>query len=502
MMTPNPSAFATTTALPQAPEIRPAGARPHGSTVARDEPRLRALLSLRPWRTEIAIVIAYLVVTRIGSLTAAKVGVQLGPLPLFLTDITLIGLVVIAALHRPGRLLFWASSGTQAGSVGFAIWILCWLAVIYFVIAFPSYHIYAVRDLAIFEYSLFFPLTYFAIPNRTWAIRASRYFVYAGVVMAMLLLIQAGTGIDLGFGAEKRTAFRGEIGFVGYGDLGGVIAFSLVALLAYLFYERRRRSGHLAAAILCFVALAATGTRSAFIGVVLAGAVTFMLAARRYRFGLVVFVAILVGLTVLGAAVPDAFPGASVLRRFYLVVASAMGGVEDTNAAFRLIRWKDATATWLQSPVLGVGFGRDILHQVYLGDWSPDKFNLGMPHNTFLFLLARMGVVGFGLVVFTWSVGILRLARVARRSRQPDDLAVVNILVAMAGFAAFVLFFERPMNNASFWIMLAISQRLAETSWTPQGYIAPFRIRAPWERAPTAALQTPATPRWATGQPA
>jgi hypothetical protein len=46
-------------------------------------------------------------------------------------------------------------------------------------------------------------------------------------------------------------------------------------------------------------------------------------------------------------------------------------------------------------------------------------------------------------------------------------LAAANILVAMAGFAAFVLFFERPMNNASFWIMLAVAQRLAETSRVP-----------------------------------
>jgi hypothetical protein len=31
----------------------------------------------------------------------------------------------------------------------------------------------------------------------------------------------------------------------------------------------------------------------------------------------------------------------------------------------------------------------------------------------------------------------------------------------MAGFAAFVLFFERPMDNAVFWIMLAAASRLA-----------------------------------------
>jgi O-antigen ligase len=460
-MTPNPSAFAAPTALPQAPGMRPAGAMSRAAAVARHEPRLRALLSLRPWRTDVVIIIAYLVVTRIGSLAAAKVGVEIGPVPLFLTDMTLIGLLVIAAFRRPARLLFWASSGTQAGAAGFAIWILCWLAVVYFLIAFPLYHIYAVRDLAIFEYSLFFPLTYFAIPNRNWAVRVTRYFVYAGVVSAGLILIQAGTGIEVGIGKAQRVVLGTVVHFVGDDDFGGVVAFSLAGLASYLLFERRRKRIHLAAAVLCFLALAEAGTRSAFVGFVLAGIVTFLLVANRYRLGFVIFAAALAGALILGAMLPNSIPGVAVLHRFYIAIMSGIGGSQDPNAAFRLVRWKDAISTWLESPVIGAGFGRNVLHQVYLGEWSPDKFNLGMPHNTFLFLLARMGVVGFGLVVFSWLKVTTRLSRDVRRYRRPDDLAVVNILVAMAGFASFVLFFERPMNNAAFWIMLAIAFRLS-----------------------------------------
>jgi len=456
------SVFASPTALPPGPSRLSSRATPRGTAFGYYEPSLRELLSLRGWRAETIVIIAYLVVTRIGSLAAAKVGVQVGPVPLFLTDLTLVFLFVMIALRSPGRLLFWVSSGTQAGAEGFAIWVLCWLAVVYFLVAFPSYHIYAVRDLAIFEYSLFFPLTYFAIPNRTWAIRVARYFVYAGVVLGTLLLSQLIVGVDLGFSGESRIAFGRQLEFEGYGDLGGVLAFSLVALVAYLLCERNRRGLHLAAAILCFVALAATGTRSAFVGVVLACALTFMVIASRGRFVFMLFAAVLGGLMVLGATVPDAFPGATSLQKFYFTVTSGVGGWQDANGAFRLVRWKDAVETWLQSPVLGVGFGGNILHDVYIGDWSPDKFNVGMPHNTFLFLLARMGIVGFGLVVFSWLAGTIRLARTAYRSRRPDDLAATNILVAMAGFAAFVLFFERPMNSATFWIMLAIAQRLAQ----------------------------------------
>jgi O-antigen ligase len=479
-----PSAF-THHRVPFMPSAR---VLPPAAAVARYEPRLQELLSLRPWRTEMVVIIAYLLVTRIGSLGAAKVGIQVGPVPLFLTDMTLISLFVIVALRYPGRLLFWASSGTQAGVAGFAIWILCWLAVVYFLVAFPVYHIYAVRDLAIFEYSLFFPLTYLAIPSRTWAVRLSRYFVYAGVVLGMLLLIQITTGVNLGFSGEMRIAFGRTLNFEGGGDLGGALAFSLVALVAYFLCERHRRRLHFAAAMVCFIALAASGTRSAFVGVLLAGTVTFMLTAPRGRFTFMSFAAILGGLIALGATVPDSFPGATSLQKFYFTVTSGMAGLQDANGAFRLVRWKDVVSTWLQSPVLGVGFGGNILHEVYVRDWSPDRFNVGMPHNTFLFLLARMGFIGFGLVVFSWVVGIVRIGRVAYRSHQPDDLAAVNILVAMAGFAMFVLFFERPMNNASFWIVLAIAQRLADTRHSSSGSSLGWKPLAALRAAPPAGI--------------
>jgi O-antigen ligase len=443
----------------------------------RREHSLRALLRIRPWRTDVAIVIAYIVVTRIGSLAAAKVGIQIGPVPLFLTDLTMLALLGLAVIKRPGRLLFWISSGTQAGAIGFAVWMLVALDVVYFLVAFPAYGIFAARDFAIFAYSMFFPLTYWVISNRTWAVRATRYFVYAGVVLGVLMLIQAGTGIDLGFGILRRRVFGIAIDYVGNDDFGGILAFSLVGLAAYLLLERSRRTFHLAAAVVCFVALAATGTRSAFVGAALAGVLMFLLLSNRYRLGFTIFASALAAALILGATLPTSLPGAHWLHDFYLAIASAAGGQSDMNAAYRLARWKDAVGTWLGSPVLGVGFGRDILHQIYIGDWQAGKFNLGMPHNTYLFVLARMGVIGFALIAFAIASAIARLSAAVRRFRLADDLAALNMLVAMTGFAAFVLFFERPMNNAAFWILLAVAMRLAETS--RQGALARILPRRP-----------------------
>ena len=425
---------------------------------------LRPLLSLKPRRADILLIVGYLVLTRIGSLSAAKLGVQIGPVPLFLTDLTLISLLGVSLLKRPGQVLFWATAGQQAGGAGRAVWMLCVAGIIYFVFAFPIYRLYAIRDLAIFTYSIFFPLTYFAVNSRIWAKRITRYFVYSGIVLAVLMLIQFATGVDIGFGSNVREILGRNITYVGSDDYGGILAASLMGLVAYGLLERERKTFHLLAAFVCFFAMAATGTRSAMVGCAVAGFVTFMLVSHRYRLGFCIVAAILVVTLIVGTVLPESIPGVKALHDFYNAILSASGGASDENAAFRLERWIDAFHTWLAHPLFGVGFGRDVMHQIYVPQWAPDKFNLGMPHNTYLFLLARAGVVGFGLVVVAMVAGFWRLGWAVRRYRQPDDLAAMSALVAMAAFGAFVLFFERPMNNATFWIMLAVGIRLAQTS--------------------------------------
>jgi O-antigen ligase len=425
---------------------------------------LRALLSLKPRRLDILIIVGYLVVTRIGSLSAAKLGFQIGPVPLFLTDITLVSLLMVSLVKRPGQILFWGTAGQQAGAAGRAVWMLCIAGIIYFVFAFPIYGLFAVRDLAIFVYSIFFPLTYFAIGSRIWAQRITRYFVYSGIVLAVLMLVQEGTGIQFWFGTLNRVVLGQDIRYVGNDDYGGILAASLMGLIGYALLEPERKSFHIMAALLCFVAMAATGTRSAMVGTAVAAFVTFMLVSHRYRLGFGIVAAVFVVALVAGAALPETIPGVKPLHDFYTGIVSATGGTSDENAAYRIARWKDAFSIWLANPIVGVGFGRDILHQVYVGSWTADKFNLGMPHNTYLFLLARAGLVGFGLVAFAMAAGFWRLGWAVRRYRQPDDLAAMNALVAMAAFGTFVLFFERPMNNATFWIMLAVGIRLAQTS--------------------------------------
>jgi O-antigen ligase len=126
-------------------------------------------------------------------------------------------------------------------------------------------------------------------------------------------------------------------------------------------------------------------------------------------------------------------------------LVSGSAGKADPTALFRILRWQSASSVWKEHPFFGIGFGGPIVSSdlIITGE-TQGLFNQGMPHNTYLFLLARTGLLGFGLVIFGISLNIRRMAWRAWQTKGPDELAAANVLIAMAGFASFVFFFERP----------------------------------------------------------
>jgi O-antigen ligase len=426
-----------------------------------------SVFSLRGLTPELWLILVFLVVTGVGDLRASKLGFEHLPVPLFLTDLTLLFLTTFSFARWPSRVLYWVSEGVGAGTVGRAVWILCIVAAIHFALAFPSHHIYAVRDLAIFWYSLYFPLTYFAIRKRCNAVTLLRYFIYAGVISAVLMVLQETVGLDLGlFDTDKREILNQQVIALRSGDANVFSVLSLSALSVYALFDRRHRSFHIVCIVACFVALAAAMVRSGVLGLVFATSLTFLYASPniyRIRYGLVVaFFTLLIALS---PAIPSSLPGSRLLRGLRISVLSAAGGPSvDANAKFRTVRWKYASEMWLAHPLFGVGFGVPIIPPGLVDPGERrGKFNAGMPHNSFLFFAARSGVVGVALVLYCWLY-ILKLSlAIAKKRHRSDDLAAACILASMLGPASLGLFFERPGTNASFWILVAVAMRLAES---------------------------------------
>ena len=426
------------------------------------EPKPTGRWSFRdaPW--ELKLLVAFVVVTRVGYMPATKIGFQVGPMPLFLTDLVLLVLLTITLVKRPMKLLFWATGGEGSGLVGTTVWLLWLLALSYFAVAFHEFKMLAIRDLAIFGYSIFFPLTYFSLRSRADAVIVLRAFIYSGLILALILLFEVVTGIDTGFLKHSaRLVFGKNVAFIGDDDVGAIATFSMVGLVAYTLLDEKGRLLKLICALLCMVALAATTTRSAAVGAALAIAVTFLVADRVYKLAAALLIASLVSIVVVANTHPGVIPFASLFQNFSAAMVSGSSGNQDPTALFRLLRWQYVADEWKAHPLFGVGFGAPIVaSDLVIPGETEGLFNVGMPHNTYLFLLARTGLLGFGLIACGLLITALRVAWRARRNRLADELAVANVLVCMAGFGGFVLFFERPLYNAPYWIMMAVAARL------------------------------------------
>ena len=212
------------------------------------------------------------------------------------------------------------------------------------------------------------------------------YLAAAGLVAVYGLLVW------LGKGASFESRARGLAGH--YMTFGGQLLLEIPVALAVSLTARTRgwRLGAAAVALLAFVSLAATFTRSAWLGLFVACAL--ILGATRPR-----------GLLVLAGAGLAAWflaPGAWGARLHSVVDPRNLWNRE------RVFMWEAGVRMFRDHPLTGVGL--QDLHALYDQYRSPDSVErAGHLHDAYVQIAASMGLVG--LAAFTWLyASLLRAA--------------------------------------------------------------------------------------------
>lgn len=130
--------------------------------------------------------------------------------------------------------------------------------------------------------------------------------------------------------------------------------------------------------------------------------------------------------------------------------------VFENSVTERLRRYRQAFDLWLEHPVLGAGLGSVLRAQV---DADPPSEHPTVVHNTYLWILAETGIVGFlAWLAFAlaaarrlWPIGILE-----------DDQR--GLAVAMAAFVAswaFMMLFHEMLLQRLPWLAIGIGLALA-----------------------------------------
>lgn len=386
-------------------------------------------------------------------------------LPLLPAEVVLLvagGWWVVSLAHE--RRLPWTSDPLNRLIL---LWIILGTARLFFDVR--AHGFLALRDYAMVYYAFFF-----FIAQRIARVEAVRRFLLGATLVASILVLP-GMLLTEAFPAF----FFGQLTVNGVpliyykGDLGGMF-IGVGSLLLYFFAQGRQRYWAWPVSAVMFIFVAAGGNRAAMLGLVIA--TLLLVFARRWHFaawqGAAVAVA-LAGAVTLAVVFNNTWAEnklhgvADRLKSLADVQGVANYESEDSfnkgdNNRYRLLWWKNVVIdTWEGNPVFGLGFGHD-LAKSFAQEYNPEgseEFGVRSPHNIFLSVFGRLGLVGLAV----WSAFCAVLLRETWRSLHHDADGMLwalwcSLWVILIG-ASLGVVLEGPMGAVPFWTLLGLAHQ-------------------------------------------
>jgi O-antigen ligase len=221
--------------------------------------------------------------------------------------------------------------------------------------------------------------------------------------------------------------------------VAGVLLMLGPLVVVWLIEAGRRRTA-IAAIVLVFAAIVVSGSRSAWIGALLAAVLAVTAAAlsapvrRRLRDAMTSVDRRIVLLIATGGIVLVAVLGPALVARFV-----------QSGAEVRFNLWLPSIAMFLSDPLTGTGPGTWAFawwHHLPPGD---NPIVVAHAHNVVLQIAAELGLVGMGAAA-VFALGVVRLLRRAAGSLEASEIAAITLaLVALVGQCLFDNFADLPV---------------------------------------------------------
>jgi O-antigen ligase len=317
----------------------------------------------------------------------------------------------------------------------------------------------SVREFATNYYALF----YLIIPILFLSPRSMRWLA-AGIVVGTAIAAAVVVGrICFGVGTVTST------GAVRYHPSIGVGAsFTLFWFLGAPAASKRRRLIYgLCALASVMLIVVVTQHRSAVIALACALALWLLVLNRGRGRGAIGSRAATIALLVAAVLVVaiDWQTAIATLGR----IRAIQGGAEEFNAVWRLYVWSLLVGGFLDSPLVGHGFGANLPAFLFRG--VRYGFDPSVPvgaHNSYLFVLFKEGIVGAGLLLaYIVAVSRLVLSRIITRKERDETWiagAAMGGFVFVALFAAFNVVLEGPYMGMFFWVYPALAEGVLRTA--------------------------------------
>ena len=137
------------------------------------------------------------------------------------------------------------------------------------------------------------------------------------------------------------------------------------------------------------------------------------------------------------------------------------GWTGNINAVFRLFIWRDMLIELAkEKPILGFNFGkpfRSISLEILnwgTGDWERDGWI--SPHNSYLNIIYRTGIVGV-LLIFSLLIVLLRMAKEFIFIKSFTGVLLCSIIINWFAAANFLVTFEMPYTAIPIWTIYGMT---------------------------------------------
>jgi O-antigen ligase len=368
--------------------------------------------------------------------------------PIFVTDVVLVGLCLallgslrsgFRALGRTPRLAMtclFISAAICAGR-GFLS---------------GQEKVLVLRDSAIVVYSMFTVVSFLIVSSWESVKRVFMFFALGALFSSLNALAwfaeEPGQRRYLAYGVYVLAGLAGAFVLTANRSLRPVLGWSLTALLATGVLLANARTLYVALAPI-LVIMVLVGSK---------GKVQISKRALRLSAGITVASILLLW------AVMQTKAGADLLETTATeLVSGTLHYEDDPKAGFRFLAWMEAGQRFTQNPVLGEGFGIPFSFELASDDVRP--------HNTFLTILYKMGLLGF-VPAMVLLVGFQWRGWSALRSfhEQPGALFLYVLLLTqlvMCFFGGLNLLLESPFLGSIFWVILGVGIRMISLLRSP-----------------------------------
>jgi len=316
----------------------------------------------------------------------------------------------------------------------------------------------ALRHSVIVYYSLFYFLILELISDMNKLERILKLSLVASTVALLAIMYNYASG--LGFETSTQVKRYGA-------NIGALsLVFCCFFWLSLSIFKVRSKAKNVLLVLLPFQLFAAIFLiqhRSLLLA--LTGGLIFIFAlvskTRTFRYlGLVIFALLLI---ICVNQLSGLLSGNVMVKETLARALSTLTPEQDPNSAHRIAMWGQILHRTAGQPLLGEGFGPPF--SAFFGrkfyDYSERRLH---PHNSFLWILNRMGIIGFGvfglLMLRFYSSGIRAFKHMNAGKSKAYLLALLSSHLCISIFAFFNVVLEGPSMGIFFWIIMGMTMAL------------------------------------------